>query len=108
MRSVGGSSQSRPLAHAHETRFVGHTPWACSPTHVHHQPAEHSPFFRPSHSMIPLLHPFLIALLAVPFPVSAYIPAEPTNDTNLAIQDGLNVSDISRVIVQWYSPVASG
>jgi hypothetical protein len=58
--------------------------------------------------MIPLLHPFLIGLLAVSFPVSAYIPALPTNDTGLAIQDGLNVSDISRVIVQWVSPVASG
>jgi hypothetical protein len=53
--------------------------------------------------MTPLLHPILIALLALLLPVSAYIPAVPTNDTNLAIQGGLNVSDVSRVILQWYS-----
>lgn len=53
--------------------------------------------------MTPLLHHILIALLSLLLPVSAYIPAVPTNDTGLAIQDGLNVTDISRVILQWYS-----
>ena len=49
------------------------------------------------------LHQILIALLFLLLPVSAYIPAVPTNDTGLAIQGGLNVTDVSRVILQWYS-----
>ncbi|KAI0246430.1 hypothetical protein BJV78DRAFT_1135186 [Lactifluus subvellereus] len=55
--------------------------------------------------MNPLLHTVAIAigLLAVLFPVRAYIPAIPTNDTNVAIADGLNVTDISRVYLQWYN-----
>jgi hypothetical protein len=53
--------------------------------------------------MTPLLHHILIGLLSLLLPVYAYIPAVPTNDTNLAIQDGLNVTDTSRVILQWYS-----
>jgi hypothetical protein len=56
-----------------------------------------------SHTMTPLLHHLLIGFLFLLIPVSAYIPASPTNDTNLAIQDGLNVTDVSRVILQWYS-----
>jgi hypothetical protein len=61
--------------------------------------------FIPSpYSMSPLLHSF-IALLPALLLVSAYIPASPTNDTDLAIQNGLNVSDQSRVILRWYSPV---
>ena len=56
-----------------------------------------------SHTMTPLLHHLLIGLLSLLLPVSAYIPAVPTNNTDLAIQDGLNVSDVSRVILQWYS-----
>jgi hypothetical protein len=55
--------------------------------------------------MISLLCPIFIGVLAVLLPVSAYIPAVPTNDTSLAIQDGLNVTDISRVLLQWYSVV---
>lgn len=55
--------------------------------------------------MIPLLHTVFIGVLAVFLPVSAYIPATPTNDTNLAIQDGLNVTDQSRLFLQWYSVV---
>jgi hypothetical protein len=55
--------------------------------------------------MIPLLHPLLIGLLAILLPVSAYIPAVATNDTSLAIHSGLNVTDISKVILQWYSAV---
>jgi hypothetical protein len=47
----------------------------------------------------------LIGVLVVLLPVFAYIPAIPTNDTNLAIQGGLNVTDISRVFLQWYSAV---
>jgi len=53
--------------------------------------------------MTPLLHYILIGLLSLLLSVSAYIPAVPTNDTSLAIQGGLNVTDISRVILQWYS-----
>lgn len=46
-----------------------------------------------------------IGLLVLLLPVQAYIPAAPTNDTNVAIADGLNVSDISRVYLQWYNVV---
>lgn len=53
--------------------------------------------------MTPLLHHILIGLLSLLLTVSAYIPAVPTNDTSLAIQGGLNVTDISRVVLQWYS-----
>jgi hypothetical protein len=53
--------------------------------------------------MTSLLHHLLIGLLSLLLPVSAYIPALPTNDTNLAIQDGLNITDVSRVTLQWYS-----
>jgi hypothetical protein len=42
------------------------------------------------------LFPFLLA-------VHAYIPASPTNNTNAAIQQGLNVSDVSKLQLQWYS-----
>ena len=53
--------------------------------------------------MTPLLHHLLIGLLVLFPPVSAYIPAVPTNDTGLAIASGLNVTDVSRVVLQWYS-----
>jgi hypothetical protein len=55
--------------------------------------------------MIPLIYPLIVGLLPILSSVFAYIPAIPTNDTNLAIQDGLNVTDISRVVLQWYSVV---
>ena len=55
--------------------------------------------------MIPLLHPVLVSLLAILVSVSAYIPAVPTNDTTLAIQGGLNVTDVSKVYLQWYSTI---
>ncbi|KAI9442778.1 hypothetical protein BJY52DRAFT_1194756 [Lactarius psammicola] len=57
--------------------------------------------------MVPLLHTIAVAigLLALLLPVQAYIPAVPTNDTNAAIADGLNVTDISRVYLQWYNVV---
>ncbi|KAI9437606.1 hypothetical protein H4582DRAFT_1956160 [Lactarius indigo] len=53
----------------------------------------------------PLLHTIAVAigLLVLLLPVQAYIPMVPTNDTNAAIADGLNVTDISRVYLQWYN-----
>ena len=33
----------------------------------------------------------------------AYIPALPTNDTQAAIEGGLNVTDVSKLHLQWYS-----
>lgn len=53
------------------------------------------------------LHPTAVAisLFFVLFPVQAYIPAIPTNDTNTAIADGLNVTDTSRIYFQWYNVV---
>jgi hypothetical protein len=53
--------------------------------------------------MTPLLHHLLIGLLSLLLPVSAYIPAVPTNNTDLAKQGGLNVTDVSKIILQWYS-----
>ncbi|KIY73044.1 hypothetical protein CYLTODRAFT_434414 [Cylindrobasidium torrendii FP15055 ss-10] len=32
----------------------------------------------------------------------AYIPASPTNDTQLAIDNGLNVTDVSKLHLQWF------
>ena len=64
-----------------------------------------SPPLCSSHTMIPLLHPVLVSLLAILVSVSAYIPAVPTNDTTLAIQGGLNVTDVSKVYLQWYSTI---
>ena len=62
---------------------------------------------RPSHDMNPLLHTAAtaIGLLAALFPVRAYIPAIPTNDTNAAIADGLNMTDTSRVWLQWFNVI---
>ncbi|KAH9055531.1 hypothetical protein EDB87DRAFT_1640088 [Lactarius vividus] len=53
----------------------------------------------------PLLHSIVVAigLLVLLLPVHAYIPMVPTNDTNVAIADGLNITDISRVYLQWYN-----
>jgi hypothetical protein len=45
------------------------------------------------------LFTFLLSILGV----YAYIPASPTNNTNDAIQQGLNVSDVSKLQLQWYS-----
>ena len=46
---------------------------------------------------------FLVsALSAIGVRVHAYIPASPTNNTNAAIQQGLNVSDVSKLKLQWY------
>lgn len=47
--------------------------------------------------MIPLLLLLLAALAA------AYIPASPTNSTQDAIAGGLNITDISKLRLQWYS-----
>ncbi|KAH9069797.1 hypothetical protein EDB83DRAFT_2370643 [Lactarius deliciosus] len=55
----------------------------------------------------PLLHTIAVAigLFVLLLPIQAYIPMVPTNDTNAAIADGLNVTDISRVYLQWYNVV---
>ena len=48
-------------------------------------------------------------LLAIPIfttlvlPVLAYVPASPTNSTSDAIAGGLNITDISKIHMQWYS-----
>ncbi|KAI0266996.1 hypothetical protein BC834DRAFT_842719 [Gloeopeniophorella convolvens] len=57
--------------------------------------------------MTPLLPSLAIAALALFTPAFAYIPAIPTNDTSTAIADGLNVTDTSRVYLQWYNIVGS-
>ena len=54
---------------------------------------------------LPLLQTTAVAIGLLLLPVQAYIPAVPTNDTNVAIADGLNVTDISRVYLQWYNVV---
>jgi hypothetical protein len=43
----------------------------------------------------------LIVLLTLSWAL-AYIPAVPTNSTNAAIDAGLNVTDVSKLILQWY------
>jgi hypothetical protein len=46
---------------------------------------------------------FMFSLfLASALLVHAYIPASPTNNTNAAIQQGLNVSDVSKLQLQWF------
>lgn len=47
-------------------------------------------------SIIPL---YILWLSAA---VHAYIPATPTNDTQSAIQSGLNVTDVSMLSLLWY------
>jgi len=47
-------------------------------------------------SIIPL---YILWLSAA---VRAYIPATPTNDTQSAIQSGLNVTDVSMLSLLWY------
>lgn len=44
-----------------------------------------------------------LALLLISSGVTAYIPASPTNDTNRAIANGLNVTDVSRLSLEWFS-----
>lgn len=44
---------------------------------------------------------FLLALFFISA-VNAYIPASPTNDTNSAIASGLNVTDVSKLDLEWY------
>ncbi|KAF9012349.1 hypothetical protein BDQ17DRAFT_1537219 [Cyathus striatus] len=53
-----------------------------------------------SHPLMSLL--FLSLLLLISF-VYAYIPAQPTNSTTVAIQGGLNITDVSKLHVQWFS-----
>jgi hypothetical protein len=54
-----------------------------------------------------LLPGFLCLMLVVVTSVSAYIPALPTNDTNIAIAGGLNVTDVSKLYLQWSNGFAS-
>jgi hypothetical protein len=51
--------------------------------------------------MTALLGFLLFALASVD--VHAYIPASPTNNTDAAIQQGLNMSDASKLQLRWYS-----
>jgi len=51
--------------------------------------------------MTTLLGFLLFALAGVD--VHAYIPASPTNSTDAAIQQGLNMSDASKLQLRWYS-----
>jgi hypothetical protein len=44
----------------------------------------------------------LVFFVLFPRVSHAYIPAVPTNDTNEAIQFGLNVTDTSHLYLQWY------
>jgi hypothetical protein len=46
--------------------------------------------------VLPLLQTIAVAigLFVLLLPVHAYIPAVPTNNTNAAIADGLNVTDV--------------
>ena len=53
-------------------------------------------FFAPL--MVPLLFLVLITACAL-----AYVPASPTNSSQAAIAGGLNITDISKLRLQWYS-----
>lgn len=44
----------------------------------------------------------LLYILGISAAVRAYIPATPTNDTESAIQSGLNVTDVSMLSLLWY------
>lgn len=43
-----------------------------------------------------------IVLVLLPSSVLGYIPAQATNETNVAQQAGLNYSDVSKLSLQWY------
>lgn len=45
----------------------------------------------------------LILPIALALSAQSYIPAVSTNDTQLALAAGLNVTDVSRLNVHWYS-----
>lgn len=45
----------------------------------------------------------LILLIALALSAQSYIPAVSTNDTQLALAAGLNVTDVSKLNVHWYS-----
>lgn len=46
--------------------------------------------------------PFLFLVLVAACAV-AYVPASPTNSSQTAIAGGLNMTDISKLRLQWYS-----
>lgn len=45
----------------------------------------------------------VLLLLLLAALAAAYIPASPTNSTQDAIAGGLNITDISKLRLQWYS-----
>jgi hypothetical protein len=47
--------------------------------------------------------PAISIFIALVVSVLAYIPASPTNSTSDAIAGGLNITDISKIHMQWYS-----
>ncbi|PFH51499.1 hypothetical protein AMATHDRAFT_142301 [Amanita thiersii Skay4041] len=48
------------------------------------------------------LYVALILLTGFAFIAQAYVPAQPTNSSRVAIDGGLNVTDISKLQLQWY------
>lgn len=44
----------------------------------------------------------LVFLAALPTPARAYIPAQGTNQTNVAQAAGINFTDVSRLSLQWF------
>ena len=52
-------------------------------------------------SLLAMLPSILLLLLHLTGAL-AYIPAVPTNNTQDAINGGLNVTDVSRLYVQWF------
>ena len=42
-------------------------------------------------------------LFSLLLPVQAYIPAIPTNDTAVVMSSGMNVTETSQLVIEWYS-----
>ena len=66
------------------------------------------PSFFPSSTMlveVPL-HTMAVTLglLSLLLPDQAYVPAVPTNDTVVTFTNGTNVTETSRLVIEWYSP----
>lgn len=56
------------------------------------------------HRMATTNHIFhLLRLLIAVTSVFAYVPAQPTNSSDVAIAGGLNITDISKLYLRWYS-----
>ncbi|OBZ70808.1 hypothetical protein A0H81_09061 [Grifola frondosa] len=54
------------------------------------------------HTLARYLISLCVLLLVAGTRVRAYIPAVPTNDTALAEQGGLNITDASKLNLQWF------